>query len=252
MLSVQLPQEHPLAFVSVQPMPGWEIETTTRTLVEPLEGEGESITDVVDTITWTASGDTQIAPGEFELFWISAGQMPTDVSELVFPAVQTYSSGEEVAWIEETPEGGAEPELPAPTLQLVAADGGSEEATAAPTADDEDDGSDALSIVALVVGALGPWPGWSRWLSHAAPEQAPRRDQIHQTVDRRSRRSTIYSGFCQTEIWLRLVLVKGSRFQSLHRSRKAIPATRAMRSNSDGHTLRNGTEKVFVSPSTNQ
>ena len=155
MLSVQLPQEHPLAFVSVQPMPGWEIETTTRTLAEPLEGEGESITDVVDTITWTASGDTQIAPGEFELFWISAGQMPTDVTELAFPAVQTYSSGEEVAWIEETTEGGAEPELPAPTLQLVAADGGSEEATAAPTADDEDDGTDTLSIAALVIGALG-------------------------------------------------------------------------------------------------
>ena len=59
-----------------------------------------------------------------------------------------------------------------------------------------------------------------------------------------------YSDFCQTEMWLRLSLVKGSRFQSLHRSRKAIPARRAMRSNSDGHTLRNGAEKVLVSPST--
>ena len=47
-------------------------------------------------------------------------------------------------------------------------------------------------------------------------------------------------------------LVKGSRFQSLHRSRNAIPARRAMRSSSDGHTLRNGAEKVLVSPSTNQ
>jgi hypothetical protein len=61
-----------------------------------------------------------------------------------------------------------------------------------------------------------------------------------------------YAGFCQTETWLRLLLVKGSRFQSLHRSRKAIPARRAMRSNSDGHTLRNGAEKVLVSPPTNQ
>ena len=114
-LSVQLPQDHPLAFVSVQPMPGWEIATTTRTLEEPLEGEGQSITEVVDTVTWTATGDSQIAPGQFELFWISAGSMPTDVTELAFPAVQTYSSGEEVAWIEETTEGAAEPERPAPT-----------------------------------------------------------------------------------------------------------------------------------------
>ena len=90
-------------------MPGWEIDTTTPTVAAPLEGEGGSITEVVDTVTWTASGETQIAPGEFELFWISAGQLPTDVTELVFPAVQTYSSGEEVAWIEETTEGGAEP-----------------------------------------------------------------------------------------------------------------------------------------------
>ena len=111
-LSVQLPQDHPLAFVSVQPMPGWKIATTTCALDEPLEGEGQSITEVVDAVTWTATGDTQIAPGQFELFWISAGQMPTDVTELGFPAVQTYSSGEEVAWIEETTEGGPEPERP--------------------------------------------------------------------------------------------------------------------------------------------
>ena len=154
-LSVQLPQEHPLAFVSVQPMPGWEIATTTRTLEEPLQGEGQSITEVVDTVTWTATGDTQIAPGHFELFWISAGQMPTDVTELAFPAVQTYSSGEEVAWIEDTTEGGAEPERPAPTLQLVPADS-SQDAAAAPTVEEEeDDDTDTLSIVALVIGALG-------------------------------------------------------------------------------------------------
>ena len=104
-------------------MPGWEISTTTRTLDEPLEGEGQSITEVVDTVTWTATGDTQIAPGQFELFWVSAGQMPIDVTELSIPAVQTYSSGEEVAWIEQPTEGGAEPERPAPTLQLVTGDG---------------------------------------------------------------------------------------------------------------------------------
>ena len=111
-------------------MPGWDIVTTTRTLDEPQESDGGSITEVVDTVTWTATGDTQIAPGQFELFWISAGQMPTDVSELTFPAVQTSSSGEEVAWIDPITEGDAEPEHPAPTLQLVAADLG--EVPAAP------------------------------------------------------------------------------------------------------------------------
>jgi len=44
--------------------------------------------------------------------------------------------------------------------------------------------------------------------------------------------------FSQTEMWLRLSLVKGSRFQSLHRSRDVIPAVRAIRSSSDGETYR--------------
>ena len=158
-LSVQLPEDHPLAYVSVQPLPGWDIATTTRTLDTPLEGEGGSITDVVDTITWTATGDTQIKPGEFELFWISAGQMPTDADSLTFPAIQTYSSGEEVAWIETETAGGAEPEHPAPTVQLAAATSGDEATTAttlAPAASDGgDDDSNALSVVALIVGAVG-------------------------------------------------------------------------------------------------
>ena len=155
-LSVQFPEDHPVAFVSVQPMPGWEISTTTRTLDEPLEGEGQSITEVVTPSRGRRRETRRSRPGQFELFWVSAGQMPTDVTELSFPAVQTYSSGEEVAWIEQTTEAGAEPERP--TLQLVAADG--EDAAAASAAtdgddDDDDDGVDTLSIVALVVGALG-------------------------------------------------------------------------------------------------
>ena len=156
-LSVQLPADHPLAYVSVQPLPGWDITTTTRQLDTPLDGEGGSITEVVDTITWTATGDTQIAPGQFELFWISAGQMPTDVDELAFPAIQTYSSGEEVTWIDTAADGAAEPEHPAPTVQLVAADA---DGAAATTSDDassgsDDSSSDTLAIVALVVGGLG-------------------------------------------------------------------------------------------------
>src|SRR4029079_5283205 len=90
---------------------------------------------------------------QFELFWISAGQMPTDVDELAFPAIQTYSSGEEVAWID-TAEGEPEAEHPAPTVQLVAAD----DATAAPADEapaSDDGGSDTLAIVALVVGGPG-------------------------------------------------------------------------------------------------
>jgi hypothetical protein len=61
-----------------------------------------------------------------------------------------------------------------------------------------------------------------------------------------------YDVFCQTETWLLLSLVKGSRFQSLQRSRKVIPASRAMRSSSDGHTWRCDDDLVSSCPSTTQ
>jgi periplasmic copper chaperone A len=162
-IQVQLPTDHPLAFVSVQPKPGWDVATTTRTLDEPIEAFGTTITEVTDTISWTATGDTQIGPGQFDQFWISAGAMPADVSELGFPTIQTYSSGEEVAWIEPFPAGGEEPELPVPTLALVAPASGAGESGAAvpaePTTTPEDtdsgDSSNTLAVIALIVGALG-------------------------------------------------------------------------------------------------
>jgi len=51
------------------------------------------------------------------------------------------------------------------------------------------------------------------------------------------------TGFCQTETCLSLSLVNGSRFHPPQRSRSSIPASRAMRSSSEGHTYRNGNEK---------
>src|SRR5688572_14517579 len=53
-LEVQMPPDHPLPFVSVQPKPGWEVATTMRTLDEPVEAFGSTFDDVVDTVTWTA------------------------------------------------------------------------------------------------------------------------------------------------------------------------------------------------------
>ena len=45
-----------------------------------------------------------------------------------------------------------------------------------------------------------------------------------------------YADFSQTDTCCLLSLVKGARVQSLQRSRKVMPASRAMRSSSDGHT----------------
>jgi uncharacterized protein YcnI len=168
-VEIQLPAEHPMPFVSVQPKPGWTVATTTRTLAEPIEPFGTTYDTVVDTIAWTADEGVRIGPGEFDVFWISVGPLPTDVDTLELPALQTYEGGEVVRWIEPTPLDGEEPQHPAPTVSLVTAGddahghtdegsavaGSSDEAVAGDDDNDDDGDGSTLAIVALVVGALG-------------------------------------------------------------------------------------------------
>ena len=115
-LEVTFPTDHPIAFVSVQPIPGWTWSAEKTTLAKPIKTEDGDITQAVSKITW--SGGT-IAPGEFQLFTVSAGPLPTKAKSIEFKAVQTYSDGEVVRWIESTPKGGPEPEHPAPVLKLA-------------------------------------------------------------------------------------------------------------------------------------
>ena len=115
-VEVTFPTDHPIAFVSVQPVPGWTWSAETTQLAKPMKTEDGEISQVVSKITWTGGS---IAPGEFQLFTVSAGPLPTDAKSLEFKAVQTYSDGQLTRWIEETPKGGPEPEFPAPVLKLV-------------------------------------------------------------------------------------------------------------------------------------
>jgi uncharacterized protein len=118
--AVEFPTTTPIAFVSIQPKPGWTYTVGKTTLAKPVKAEGGEISEAVSTITWTGG---EIKPGEFELFTISAGPLPTKGKSISFPATQTYSDGEIVKWNEKTPPGGEEPEHPAPTLKLTKATG---------------------------------------------------------------------------------------------------------------------------------
>ncbi len=169
-LEVNIPEDAPIANVSVKPTPGWTYQVERRTLDEPLEVHGNEVTEVVSKITWT--GGT-INPGEFQEFEISAGPLPEDVDQMLFPTIQTYASGEVVRWIDEPLEGGEEPEHPAPLLTLVAGEGehGGDTAaedepaaegetaggmTVANTASQDDvDSANTLATVAIVIGVLG-------------------------------------------------------------------------------------------------
>ncbi|MCX7620426.1 MAG: YcnI family protein [Acidimicrobiales bacterium] len=151
-LEVQLPRDHPIAAVSVKPVPGWSYEVTKRTIDKPIDLHGRQVTEVVDTITWSGG---EIKPGEYQEFPVSLGPLPAGVDELVFPAIQTYASGEEVRWVERQQPGQEEPERPAPVLKLVSAgDDGEHESsgsgpssTAMPTA-----GPSASMVVAAPAG----------------------------------------------------------------------------------------------------
>jgi uncharacterized protein len=156
-LTVQLPTATPIASVDVLPMAGWRHAEVTTKLATPVKTDDGEITSAVTRITWTATAGG-LAPGEFGEFTLLAGQLP-DAATLTFGAVQTYSDGSVVRWIQSAAPGStAEPDHPAPTLTLAAAGStagsaaGSAAAAPAPKAHSSS-AANALSIVALAVAA---------------------------------------------------------------------------------------------------
>ena len=160
-VELQLPEDQPIASVSVEPVPGWTYAVTKRHLATPLvDDDGNKIEDVVSVITWAAASGNAIKPGEFMEFPISVGPLPDKAGSLVFKAVQTYDSGEVVRWIETAEKGQPEPEHPAPAVTLVdAKESGAVPAPAAPTAPTASTASSngratVALVVALVAAAL--------------------------------------------------------------------------------------------------
>ncbi|MFI1200950.1 YcnI family protein [Streptomyces sp. NPDC020883] len=164
-VEVSLPTDHPLASVMPQPVPGWKVDITKSKLAKPLEMEGEKINEAPSKITWIAE-DKGIAPGQFQQFPLSVGQLPSDTDQLVFKALQTYSDDQVVRWIEPAKPGGPEPENPAPVLKLTAAgaqgtgdasDGknGARGDTAAAAPATSDTTARVLGVVGIVVGIAG-------------------------------------------------------------------------------------------------
>jgi uncharacterized protein YcnI len=117
-VEVDLPLDHPIAAVSVRPVPGWTIQVTKGKLPKPIVSDDGTVTEAVTKIVWSKG---TIDPGQFQEFDVSMGPMPTDVSEISFPAIQTYSNGQVVNWNEPMGPGGKEPDHPAPTVHLTKA-----------------------------------------------------------------------------------------------------------------------------------
>jgi uncharacterized protein len=150
----------PPGFVSAsyEPRPGWTVTVTKQKLPKPVQTDDGPVTEQVSRITWTGDGSAQgkIAPGQFMDFPLSV-QIPGKAGDtLTFKALQTYDDGKVSRWI-----GGAGSSEPAPQVAVTAAQkegaaSSGHNAPAQPAAkSDSSGGSDTLSIVALIVGALG-------------------------------------------------------------------------------------------------
>jgi periplasmic copper chaperone A len=118
-VEVQMPTDKPIPSVAVEPVPGWTVTTDTTKLATPVKtDDGDTITDAVSKITWTASAAGAVKPGQFQEFPVALESLP-DTDKLVFKTLQTYSDGTVVRWIDDTVAGQPEPEHPAPVLTLA-------------------------------------------------------------------------------------------------------------------------------------
>lgn len=180
-LEVQLPTEQPFTSVRVKPIEGWDAEVVTGALPEPVTtADGATLTEAPLSVRWTAEEGSEIAPQQYQTFSISVGQLPDAGTTVMLPATQSYTDGEVVEWDDETVEGEAEPDKPAPSfLTTAAVEGEDAHGGAAPEATEEaaetakateteeaadteqaastsdDDSASAVGWIGLVAGLLG-------------------------------------------------------------------------------------------------
>jgi periplasmic copper chaperone A len=168
-LKVQLPADQPLGSVSVKPLPGWTYKVEQAKLATPITTDDGQVTEAPSVVTWTAATGNGIKPGEYNEFQLSVGPLPKS-DQMVFKAIQTYSDGKTVDWIDEAAPGSTEePEHPAPTLKLAAAAAGtgtpapsstSPTVSATPAASDGASsgsvtGAYVIAILGLIAGLAG-------------------------------------------------------------------------------------------------
>jgi len=164
-VEIDVKPEYGIGSLRTKPIPGWTAEVSKEKLPQPLTtASGAKITEAVAKVVWTAQPGTKIGANEFQEFEISGGALPSNVDQLEFPAVQTYEGGKVVNWNQPTPPSGEEPEHPAPTVKLAAAEssGHGGHTQTAPAADanaeaaaGQDNTARWLGGAGLVVGALG-------------------------------------------------------------------------------------------------
>ncbi|HEY3832019.1 MAG TPA: YcnI family protein [Acidimicrobiia bacterium] len=184
-LAVQFPTQDPIAEVSPEPTPGWKVTTTTTKLAKPVKTDDGTFTSVISQIKWSAGS---IPPDQFGEFDVLAQGFPSDAKPIAFPAIQTYSDGTIVRWIEHTSAATPDPEHPAPVVTLTNASS-SQGSTAAPptTAASDPSGqaaaavtptskssSNGLAYLAIVIGCFAAGVGLlALWFGRLGRDEIP-------------------------------------------------------------------------------
>ena len=174
-VELDFPAETPIIGLYVEPTPGWQFQTTVSNLPKPVTNDDGTFTQYVSKVVWTGGN---IPVGGYVDFTIDASHLP-DVSTLELKALQTYSNGDIVRWIDPPAAAGqADPPHPEPTLDLSAPSTGpgSKAAAAAPAVSTKGlatsgdvNSAKSLSIAALVVGIVGVLVGATALLWRRRP-----------------------------------------------------------------------------------
>lgn len=102
-----------------QPKPGWELETVTEELAEPItDGHGNTITSRVSEIHWTGG---RLLDAHYDEFAVQVRLPDTPGETLYFAAIQECEEGVD-RWVEIPAEGQSARDLdyPAPSVTLTA------------------------------------------------------------------------------------------------------------------------------------
>jgi uncharacterized protein YcnI len=117
-VEIDFPTNNPILGVHAQAIAGWTVVVETATLPKPVTTDDGQITEAVSKVTWTATAGG-FGPDQYMLFNVLAGTLPSKGNQLVFKAVQTYSDGTVVSWIDPLVKGTPAPEHPTPIMKLT-------------------------------------------------------------------------------------------------------------------------------------
>lgn len=157
------PPATPIPVVTVGQKPGWRSNVTTKRLAQPLQTGDGTVTEVVSQIDWVATTPAAaVKPGEFGEFTIDADGLPDNEDHVAFRAVQTYSNGKVVRWIDPVTEESPEGAFPQPVLELTGPVSATPTTSSVSTGDattviassTKDNSARALGVIGIALGAV--------------------------------------------------------------------------------------------------